>query len=459
MKVRHIFHACATAALAISAPLASPAAAERTSSSVRQAPAAERLTPRVDHHQHIASLDALKLFTPPAQAAVSLPSDLQHLLDRRVGSWNDGRAMSGVFTADAMVLGRMMHPTWLKGGSDAARFFTSMLGKPYQMVPVAFGTSGHSGWIAGNYTRGAEPGGPLFGHFLLSLAQDEAGSWRISAEAPTFSAAPPLQERGTDALVRELDEAGIRRAALLSVAYWFGSPLGPPATDELARVRAENDFTVAQAQRHPGRFVTFCSFNPLREYAVAELERCASLPTVKGIKLHLGNSATDLRKADQAAKVRAVFAAANARRLAIVLHLWTDPSFERDGAQFASIVLDQLLPAAPDVPIQIAHMAGGGRMTDTAVGVFAEAAAARDPRVRNLYFDVATSVSLQVPPQELDRLAQRIRQIGVNRILYGSDASDAGANPRQGWGMFRAFVPLSDAELRTIAGNVAPYMN
>ena len=41
-------------------------------------------------------------------------------------------------------------------------------------------------------------------------------------------------------LVKLLDLAGIRRAAVFSVAYQFGNPNRPPVSDEYAKVRAEN---------------------------------------------------------------------------------------------------------------------------------------------------------------------------------------------------------------------------
>jgi len=56
-------------------------------------------------------------------------------------------------------------------------------------------------------------------------------------------------------------------------------------------------------------------------------------------------------------------------------------------------------------------------------------------------------------------IADRLRQIGLQRVLYGSDMAISG-NPtaRQGWGAFRAMLPLTEAEFKTIAANVAPYM-
>ncbi|MEP6495336.1 MAG: hypothetical protein ABJF01_21800 [bacterium] len=51
----------------------------------------------------------------------------------------------------------------------------------------------------------------------------------------------------------------------------------------------------------------------------------------------------------------------------------------------------------------------------------------------------------------------RIRQLGVERILYGSDAMSGDVTPKT---MAAAFhrLPLSDAEFRVIENNIAPYM-
>jgi hypothetical protein len=50
--------------------------------------------------------------------------------------------------------------------------------------------------------------------------------------------------------------------------------------------------------------------------------------------------------------------------------------------------------------------------------------------------------------------------VGLRRILFGSDLSLPNGNPpaREAWANFRAAVPLTDAEFRTIARNVAPYL-
>ena len=54
----------------------------------------------------------------------------------------------------------------------------------------------------------------------------------------------------------------------------------------------------------------------------------------------------------------------------------------------------------------------------------------------------------------------RMRQIGLDRIYYGSDGPQfGGAPPRVVWKHFRKHMPLTDDELLTIANNVAPFVN
>jgi predicted TIM-barrel fold metal-dependent hydrolase len=61
-------------------------------------------------------------------------------------------------------------------------------------------------------------------------------------------------------------------------------------------------------------------------------------------------------------------------------------------------------------------------------------------------------------PAELQQIAARIRQIGVERMLYGSDAAASPVTyPRAGWAAFRR-LPLTEAEFDTIARNISPYM-
>jgi predicted TIM-barrel fold metal-dependent hydrolase len=264
-------------------------------------------------------------------------------------------------------------------------------------------------------------------------------------------------------LVSLLDTAGIRRALVLSVAYTFGNP-SRTVEDEYEKVKAENDWTSQQVAQFPDRLRAFCSFNPLRDYALTELARCAKDPQLRaGLKLHFGNSAVDYTNPDHIERVRRIFQAANGYHMPIVVHMRASISkglpYGRDAAR---VFLSELAPAAPDVPIQIAHLAGGGGysdpLVDQALQVFVEAIRNHDPHARRLWFDVTTVALPERPAEESKLIATRIRQLGVQRILYGSDAATGGnLAPREGWAAFRQ-LPLSEKEFRTIANNVTPYM-
>lgn len=124
--------------------------------------------------------------------------------------------------------------------------------------------------------------------------------------------------------------------------------------------------------------------------------------------------------------------------------------------------LDELVPAAPDVPIQIAHLAGSGPYAldppvDAALEVFVEAIQKGDPRARRLWFDVTGVASGEQMAEQRALVASRIRQLGPQRVLYGSDAATENNVPREGWAAFRR-LPLSEEEFRTIANNAASYL-
>ena len=261
-----------------------------------------------------------------------------------------------------------------------------------------------------------------------------------------------------------LDSAGIRRAVVLSVAYIYGSP-ARTVEDEYAKVRAENDWNAAQAAEYPERLMAFCGVNPLKDYALDELARCAADPRLRhGIKLHFGNSDVRLEDPAHLDRVKQFFKAANDHRMAIVVHSRASISKKRPyGTVQARAFLEQLLPAAPDVPVQVAHLASSGPGYDDppaheVMAVLAEAVEKRDPRTRRLWFDAATNVARDSSVANEALVVKLIRQVGVDRILYGSDAAFGdNLRPREGWAAFRR-LPLTDREFETIAGNVAPYL-
>lgn len=135
---------------------------------------------------------------------------------------------------------------------------------------------------------------------------------------------------------------------------------------------------------------------------------------MKGVKLHFANSGVDIRNPEHLAKVQKFFRAANDHKLAIVVHI---RSLRRDyGRRDAEIFINDVLPVAPDIPIQIAHLAGSGPGygPDAAMATSAEAITSGDNHTRNVYFDVTNCVTLKddQSQEELDLIAKRLRQVG-----------------------------------------------
>ncbi len=409
--------------------------------------------PVADHHNHIMSPTAVKLVNDPPLPETEVPAELAKLLRAKEKGWNDKAALEKLYTEDSLIFD-FRETRWIKGRDEVATYMSENFARPFRITPIAYGVESSAGHMAVYFTRGEGEAARHFGQALFSLEKGADGAWRIAAEYPTFPG-PQVREPGTaEQLVAQLDEAGIKRGAVLSSAYWHGSPLMRKiGGDEYENVKGENDWTIQEVSRVPDRLVAFCSFSPLKDYALQEIERCAKLPHVKGFKMHFGNSGVEVLNPEHAEKARRVFAAINERRLGIVVHLWT---LEKDyGRKHAEAFLSKILPAAPDIPVQIAHFAGGGPgYTDEALEVYAEAIAAGDPRTKNLYFDFATVADGQTK-EVLQKFAERIRQIGPGRVLYGTDLGPPAA--RQSWMNFRTTVPLTDEEFKTIAGNVAPY--
>ena len=235
--------------------------------------------------------------------------------------------------------------------------------------------------------------------------------------------APPTPSVTAKDLVGLLDAAGIKRAVVLSTAYIFEQP-SRNIEGAAEKIRAENDWTSQQ----------------LAPYKV------------------------DYHNPQHIEQVKRVFRAANGYRMPIVVHMRAAFNAKLPyGRDEALIFLNELVPAAPDVVIQIAHLAAAGAPSDPAadqaIEVFIEAIANGDARATRLYFDApSVTPTATLTPEAAAAIASRVRRLGVQRVLFGSDASTGGAlTPRAVWDTFRK-LPLTDAEFRIIAGNVPPYL-
>jgi predicted TIM-barrel fold metal-dependent hydrolase len=413
------------------------------------------IVPAVDAHQHLMSPAIAEHQSEKPPVTVTLPPELRDFLQARISASRDKAALGTLYTERAWLL-ESFNPGFIQTRDSIVDWWVGSTDSPYDLVPVGYGLNGAAAFITSYLTDSKTR--KRDAHMVQSMTKGADGRWRIMTEVLTMGGPRTVAPITADYLVALLDTAGIPRAVVHSLAYQLGSARNE-TSGEYDRVKAENDWTAEQAARFPDRLRAFCSFNPLKSYALDELTRCANSGRFRGLKLHMGNSRVDFEKPSDVERLRAVFAAANARKLPIVIHLATyGTPYGRKGAM---TFLDQVLPAAPDIVVQIAHLASPGRLdpvSDSALVVFADAIAAGDGRVKNLMFDVTTVIDPKTSAARIKLVATRLRQIGMKRILYGSDTPDPEhMTPREGWAAFRDRLGLTDDELRTIASNLPSY--
>jgi predicted TIM-barrel fold metal-dependent hydrolase len=414
------------------------------------------LAPIVDAHQHLRSPAAAANSSDQPPPRVSLPPELDAFLQARIKAEMDKSALATLYTEHAWLL-QSFDPAWIQTRDSIADWWSGATDSPYGLDPIGYGLNGNAAFIVAYLTDTKT--GHRDAHIAMSLTRENDGKWRITTETLTMGEPRTVHPITSDYLVSLLDSAHVRRALVLSIAYQFG-PDRNENPSEYPKVRAENDWTADQVAKYPDRLRAFCSFNPLRSYALEELDRCAKSGRFRGLKLHFGNSGVDFSQPSDVEAVARVFRAANERKMPIVVH-FSPRGGVPYGRQFVQTFFDKVLPGAPDIPIQIAHLASQGHLderTDSALTVFVDRIKAHDPRAKNLWFDVATAVTRETSPKAAAHVAAVIRDLGVDRILYGSDTPDKDhLTPATGWAAFYEKVPLTDAEFRTIANNVPPY--
>jgi predicted TIM-barrel fold metal-dependent hydrolase len=240
-----------------------------------------------------------------------------------------------------------------------------------------------------------------------------------------------------DSLITEMNKAHVDKAIILSSAYMFGSP-ALDVQDEYEKVQHENDWTGQQAALYPQRLEAYCSVNPLKDYAVDEIKRCAASKKFAGLKLHFTNSGIDLRNSDHVKKLQAIFGLVDSLRMPVTVHMRTyNKSY---GARDAGVFINDLLLKTKHIPVQVAHMAGWGgydKVTDAALQVFVDAFNNGTISRGNIYFDISALLPATNELWSMDvgdikssqkknwnakaALTKKIGQIGINNILFGSD--------------------------------------
>lgn len=264
---------------------------------------------------------------------------------------------------------------------------------------------------------------------------------------------------GADAL-RVLDEAGIKQGVLLSEAYIFASPFAQQDQLDIARLtRLENEYNVEAAQASAGRLRAFVGVNPLADGALDELRYWAGRKGATGVKLQLGNSGFDPRSSNDWVKLATFFDTARIVRMPLVVHARGATEY---GAEEARRFIDQVLPHAGDLPVQLAHAGGGGGLDEATLAALSTYAAAIErhaPGTRRLVFDLAVVVTDGNTDARLaKRFVELLRRIGPTRFVMASDWPTLYSPARHNQ-LTESQLPLTEAEWRVILSNRAAYFS
>jgi predicted TIM-barrel fold metal-dependent hydrolase len=288
---------------------------------------------------------------------------------------------------------------------------------------------------------------------LAFLPQYCASIARFGKCDPAFAAPATVAD-----LLRQMDDAAIERALVLSTAYLAESPmLAEPPADAAGLVRSANNFTAGLAQRFPRRIGAFISVHPLSEKAIPEIQRWRGNKHVAGLKLHLTSSMVDLRSPDHLRRLASVFGAASGCGLAVTIHLRTvNPRY---GAEDVRNFIDKVVPAAGGSSIQIAHAGGWSGLdanTFAALTAFADALANNPSLSKTIWFDLADVWRDNTTSSDKQALIALIRRIGPHRFVPGSDWPFVG-NLKRYYSTTYPELTLSTDEWAIIRSNTAPY--
>jgi hypothetical protein len=130
------------------------------------------------------------------------------------------------------------------------------------------------------------------------------------------------------------------------------------------------------------------------------------------------------------------------------------------GASQAEAFIDQILPSAPALPVQVAHGAGWGALdqpTVVALDAFAKAIAAGKPGTQALTFDLAIVTAPWTKPEDPGRFVEVMRGIGMERFCSGSDWP-AKYTPGEEVTFLEKTLPLTEPEWRTVLAHRATYL-
>lgn len=299
------------------------------------------------------------------------------------------------------------------------------------------------------------------GDFHFNLASLEMSKLLPEIPGGSFQV-KSLQEISGRTAISRLDQAGLERGFVVSLAYLLGQP-EVEAPLEYPDVKKENNYLALEVARFPDRLHGFFSVNPLSPYALVEISRCVKLLNLPGLKLHFSSSNVNLRNDVHLNQVKKVFRQAAEMDIPVILHFRNRS--ENFGRTDAEIFISEILAEFPDLKVQLSHLGGWGgfdRATEEVFRTFIDAFA-KNPQLdkSRVFMDISGVIITDELAVEnglqstslLERwkAAEMLREWGLEQVVFGSDWPFV--SPRDYIRIIREKLPLTQWEINILLEN------
>ena len=282
----------------------------------------------------------------------------------------------------------------------------------------------------------------------------------LMSTTPPVAAAKP---RTAADLVAQLDAAGIRRAVVLSTVYIFEQP-SRKVDGAAEQLRRENDWTSRQVAQFPGPVDRVLRSQPaegLRTRGARALRRRPEPPPrPQAASGQLG------RRLPQSRAHRTGSKSVSRGKRPSHGHRGTRARVG-DGKPAVRTRRGRHLPGSsscPRLPTWSCRWHISPARDRRKTRAHSRRSKCLPMRWRSATRARVCSISMSPHWARLSRRssgrrwAAAIRQIGPERVLFGSDATLPSATPADAWAALRKQLPLTEREFRTIANNVPPYL-
>lgn len=254
-----------------------------------------------------------------------------------------------------------------------------------------------------------------------------------------------------------LKNTSVKRIDLISMAHVYSSSEFGGFRNERELVENENGFVADGRNRSPKKIRAFCSVDPLRDYALEELERCRTKLKMDGVKLHHNANQVYLTVPAHLEKVKKVFEFAARHKMPVLLHF--DNSHRRFGGPDVDLLINSVLNDLPPVKLRIAHFGTSGGFnprTKAVIDAFREQFR-NNPRLKKhtITFDIS-AVALDKDSEgvrrltdgEFEELGIYVRRLGFEWITFATDYPLY--TPAEYLKILRTRLKLSEGEIKLL---------